>query len=53
MASYGALYHGPLGHVFYGNLNKAIPTSSRVDILKKVRIFSLSMLYNVSFACIT
>jgi hypothetical protein len=38
--SFGAVFHGPLGHIFYGKLNKIFPKSTDSEVAKKVRVFS-------------
>lgn len=53
ISSFGLLFHGPLGHIFYTNLNNALPDSSLVGVGKKVLIdqfFYVPFLYSVFVA---
>jgi protein Mpv17 len=53
ISSFGLLFHGPLGHIFYTNLNSALPDSSLVGVGKKVvidQLFYVPFLYSVFLA---
>lgn len=53
VSSFGLLFHGPLGHVFYTNLNTALPDSSLLGVGKKVlldQLFYVPFLYTVLVA---
>jgi hypothetical protein len=41
MGSFGALIHGPMGHLFYGVLERNVPGSSPRVVLKKVIAYDL------------